>query len=136
MLSKTDTIDSRRIGEAFAQGMLKPIYIPDPNIEVDRNLIRYLKQAQENFKAKRQSVKSCLSILGVMIPTQYNKPYWTNNFITWLRSLEIENQSTKTTIAFLTDDVLLLRKRLLEINKEIRTLSQSDQYKEIYAILT
>jgi transposase len=136
MLSKTDTIDSRRIGEAFAKEMVKPIYIPEPNIEADRNLIRYRKRVQENLKAKRQGVKSCLTILGIKIPTQYDKPYWTNNFIIWLKSLEIKNHSTKTTINFLIDDVLLLRKRLLEINKDIRTLSQSDKYREIYTILT
>jgi transposase len=136
MLSKTDTIDSRRIGEAFAKDMLNPIYVPAPEIEADRNLIRYRKRVQENLKAKRQSLKSCLSILGIKIPIQYDKPYWTNNFINWLKFLEIKNQSIKITINFLIDDVMLLRKRLFEINKDIRKLSQSDKYKDSYIILT
>lgn len=136
MLSKTDTIDSRRIGEAFAKDMLNAIYIPSTDIEADRNLIRYRKKVQENLKAKRQGIKSCLHVLGLKIPAQYDKPYWTNNFITWLKTLEIENQSTKTTITFLLEDVLLLRKRLFETNKDIRKLSQSYKYKEEFNILT
>ena len=54
MLSKTDTSDSRRIGEAFAKGLLKPIYIPKPKTESDRNLVRYRKRVQEDLKAKKQ----------------------------------------------------------------------------------
>jgi transposase len=136
MLSKTDTIDSRRIGEAFAKDMLTPIYIPSPDIEADRNLIRYRKKVQEGLRSKKQGVKSCLHILGLKIPAQYDKPYWTNTFITWLKGLEIENPSTKITLNFLIDDVLLLRKRLFATNRDIRKLSQSDKYKEEFNILT
>ena len=38
-LSKTDGSDSRKIGEAFAKGLLIPIYIPTSQTEADRNLI-------------------------------------------------------------------------------------------------
>ena len=136
MLSKTDASDSRRIGEAYAKKLLRPIYIPKPNIEADRNLIRYRKRTQEALKAKRQGIKSCLFTLGLDIPKEYDKPYWTNNFITWLKTLTVNDISNKTTINFLIEDVLLLRKRLFETNKQIRALSESSQYKELFTILT
>lgn len=136
MLSKTDASDSRRIGEAFAKGLLKPIYIPKPSTEADRNLIRYRKRVQEDLKAKKQGIKSCLFILGLKIPPQYDKPYWTNNFITWLKDLTITDFSNKVTVALLIEDVLLLRKRLFETNKQIRGLSQNENYKATYTLLT
>lgn len=136
MLSKTDASDSRRIGEAYAKKMLRPIYIPKANIEADRNLVRYRKRVLEDLKAKKQGIKSCLFILGLKIPPQHDKPYWTNNFITWLKELVITDVSNKTTIAFLIEDVLLLRKRLFETNKQIRALSETEQYKETYTLLT
>lgn len=136
MLSKTDASDSRRIGEAYAKNMLRAIYIPQTKTEADRNLIRYRKQVQEDLKAKRQIIKSCLFILGLKIPKQYDKPYWTNNFITWLKELSLTDSSSKVTISFLIEDVLLLRKRLFATNKQMRDLSISDQYKEMFNILT
>lgn len=134
MLSKTDASDSRRIGEAYAKGMLRPIYIPKPNIEADRNLIRYRKRTQQALSAKRQGIKSCLFVLGLKIPKEYDKSYWTNNFIKWLQALNVNDTSNKATIDFLIDDVLLLRKRLFETNKQMRKLSE--QYKEMFTILT
>lgn len=136
MLSKTDAADSRRIGEAYSKGMLRPIYIPNKAIEADRNLIRYRKKTQHSLKAKKQGIKSCLHLLGLIIPTQYDKPYWTNNFINWLKELDIIDISNKATLDFLIDDVLLLRKRLFQTNKQIRSLSQSDGYNETYKLLT
>jgi transposase len=136
MLSKTDAADSRRIGEAFSKGMLKAIYIPKANIEADRNLVRYRKRVQEDLRAKKQSIKACLFILGLKIPTQHDKTYWTNNFITWLQKLDITDYSNKITVSLLIEDVLLLRKRLFEINKQLRLLSISENYAVTYVLLT
>lgn len=136
MLSKTDTADSRRIGEAFAKGLLKAIYIPKTNIEADRNLVRYRKRVQEDLKAKKQGIKSCLFILGLKIPVQHDKSYWTNNFIKWLKELEITDESNKVTLSLLIEDILLLRKRLFETNKCLRALSISEVYASSYTLLT
>lgn len=136
MLSKTDSADSRRIGEAFSKGLLKSIYIPKSNTEADRNLVRYRKRVQEDLKAKRQAIKSCLSILGLKIPPQHDKPYWTNNFITWLKELIITDHSNKVTVSLLVEDVLLLRKRLFETNKQLRYLSVNENYAATYILLT
>ena len=136
MLSKTDAADSRRIGEAFSKGLLKPIYIPKANIEADRNLVRYRKRVQEDLKAKKQGIKSCLFILGLKIPPQHDKSYWTNNFITWLKELEVTDSSNKITVSLLIEDVLLLRKRLFATNKRLRALSISENYATNYVLLT
>jgi transposase len=136
MLSKTDAADSRRIGEAFAKGLLKAIYVPKANVEADRNLVRYRKRVQEDLKAKKQGIKSSLFILGLKIPVQYDKSYWTNNFITWLKELEINDYSNKITVSLLIEDVLLLRKRLFETNKRLRALSIHENYAANYILLT
>lgn len=136
MLSKTDAADSRRIGEAFSKGMLNYIYIPKPSTEADRNLVRYRKRVQEDLKAKKQGIKSCLFILGLKIPPNHDKSYWTNNFITWLKELDITDSSNKVTVSLLIEDVLILRKRLFETNKELKKLSISETYTATYLLLT
>ena len=113
MLSKTDAADSRRIGEAFSKGLLKPIYIPTSSGEADRNLVRYRKRVQEDLKAKKQGIKSCLFILGLKIPPEHDKSYWTNNFITWLKELVITDSSNKITVSLLIEDVLLFTKTFI-----------------------
>ncbi len=134
-LSKTDSSDSKRIAEAFSKQMLKGIYIPDKISEADRNLIRYRTKVQKDLKAKRQRVKSTLNIYGIKIPKQYDKPYWTLNFIKWLQSLPIKEYSAKATLDSLIEDVLFLRKKLFTTNGQIRKLSQSEKYKECFGLL-
>lgn len=135
-LSKTDSSDSKRIGEAFAKGLLRPIYIPQACDEADRNLIRYRKRVQKDLKAKKQIVKSSLNILGIKIPEVHDKPYWTNNFIKWVESLETGNYSTNITLQLSISDVKILRSRLFEANKHIKQMSCTEKYKDIYQILT
>ncbi len=136
MLSKTDASDSRRIGEAFAKNLLRPIYIPKPDIEADRNLIRYRKHVQESLKIKKSKIKSCLFTIGIKLPPEHDKPYWTNNFITWLKNLNDLDTGNKLMLNLLVEDTLILRQRLFTTNKEIRLLSQSEKYKPTYELLS
>jgi len=134
-LSKTDASDSKRIAESFSKQMLKGIYIPNKVSEADRNLIRYRSKVQKDLKSKRQQVKSTLNIYGIKIPQQHDKPYWTLNFIKWVQSLPIDEKSAKITMSSLIEDVLFFRNKLLTTNKQIKLLSQSEEYKETFALL-
>lgn len=136
LLSKTDASDSRRLGEAFSKNMLRSIYIHKASDEADRNLIRYRKRVQEDLRAKKQTLKSLLNIMGIIIPVEHDKSYWTNNFVTWLKDLEVKDISNRNTLTFLVEDVLLLRKRLLATNKQIRVMSQTERYIKTYSLLT
>lgn len=35
--------------------------------------------------------------MGLKIPLEHDKPYWTNNFITWLKALAIADSGNKLT---------------------------------------
>lgn len=135
-LNKTDAVDSRRIGEALAKNMLRPIYIPSPEYEADRNLIRYRKKLVSRLTGHKQGIKSTLFILGISIPKQFDNSRWTNIFIRWIKELQIENSSTKITIDLMIDDVVYYRKKLYETNKLIRNLSQTERYLYQFEILT
>lgn len=135
-LSKTDSSDSKRIGEAFTKGLLRPIHIPKADDEADRNLIRYRKRVQRDLKAKKQIIKSTLNIWGISIPVAHDKPYWTNNFINWIANLQTSGNSTNQTLQLCIEDVKVLRKRLFDTNKLIKTMAYSDKYKKTYDLLT
>jgi len=135
VLSKTDTSDSRRLGMALSRGLLTPIYIPDKLTESDRQLIRYRKKTLTDLQKKRKILKSAFHSMGIIIPKEYEKPYWTKKFIDWIRNLKPEEVSSQILISHVIDDVEFLRKRLLEINKNIRHLCSHERYKEVYSIL-
>ncbi|PTT42539.1 IS110 family transposase [Chryseobacterium sp. HMWF028] len=134
-LSKTDASDSKRLAAAFSKGFVKGIYIPDQDTESDRQLLRYRKKIQNHLQSKRKVLKSLLHIVGIKIPVEYDKPYWTNNFVQWIRSLNPQESSLKMTLQLILDDVEILRKRLFQTNKLIRELSTQEKYAQMYDVL-
>lgn len=136
ILSKTDTTDSRRLGEAFSKGLLKPIYVPAQDGEADRNLIRYRKRLQSDIRSKKNMIKACLNTQGIKIPPEHDKGYWTNNFLLWLDNLTIDNLNTQRVIQYNVEDVRGLRKKMYSLTKVIRELSQNEKYKNKYDKIT
>lgn len=135
-LSKTDASDSKRLAIALSKGMLNAIHIPDRITEADRQLIRYRKKIQIQLQGRRKSLRSIFHIAGISIPAEHDKPYWTANFVKWLRLLVLAETSLNKTIQLIIDDVEVFRKRLLETNKLIRELSVSDRYNETFTVLS
>lgn len=74
----------------WPKNMLRPIYIPSPEFEADRNLIRYRKKLVARLKGHKQSIKSTLFILDIPIPERFEKSCWTNTFIKWLIELQLK----------------------------------------------
>lgn len=136
MLSKTDSSDSKRLGFALSRGMLKSIYIPGITIESDRKLLRYRQRIRRMLSGHRKSLKSTLMVLGIKIPQQHDRTYWSNGFTQWVRSLAITEPSMQSTLELILDDVEFLRQRLLLTNRKIRKLSAQDRYSKMFGILT
>jgi transposase len=136
LTQKNDPNDSRRIGEALSANMLRPINIPDIELESDRMLVRYRMRLQRDMNRSQVRIKSLLHQSGIIIPGSFAKGTWSNVFIQWLREIKIEQPSAKATLEFMIDQVLLLRAKLLEVMRSIRTLSKKSRYQKNYGILT
>lgn len=134
--SKTDAIDSKRLGLSLSKNMLTPIFIPDEELESDRQLLRYRNKVQNLLQAKRKMLKSLFMVSGIKIPIENDTSYWTNRYLLWVRSLQTGKASLDLTIQMIADDVEMLRKRLYTVNKEIRLLSKTPKYANSYKILT
>lgn len=134
--SKTDALDSKRLGLALAKNMLTPIFIPDEELESDRQLLRYRNKIQNLLQAKRKMLKSLFMTSGIKIPKENDTSYWTNRYLLWVRNLRTGKASLDITIQMIADDVEMLRKRLLLINRKIRELSRTEKYSNDFKILT
>ena len=91
---KTDSRDSRGIGQALAKGQLRGIYIPPIHQEADRTLIRQRKKIWCDLVRCKNRVKCFLDYNGVNLPDKFDNPNWSRNFITWLLSLAFPFEST------------------------------------------
>jgi transposase len=126
--NKTDKNDSKRLAQALKGGMLSPIYIPDQEIECDRQLVRCNDRLMSDLTRAKNRVKGMLYQLGVEIPAQYAQSTWNRNFINWLETLELGNSSAKLTLQHQLEVVRFIRDKKLTVMRDIRKLLLKDRY--------
>jgi len=133
---KEDSRDSRKIAKQLSQKDLTSIYIPEIEIEGDRNLVRYRKTLTKEIARTKHRIKSQLYYFGIEIPAQFSgKKYWSNRFTNWLQETELPTKSAKMALTGHLEMAEMLRKKQYSTNKEIRKLSEKRIYKENYNLL-
>jgi len=133
--SKTDVRDSRKIAEAFAKGLLTPIWEPDMELEGLRKLIRLRSNILKTYESRRQHIKSLLFTIGLKLPFHFDKPHISNNYLKWLQEIDVKQMTIRITMDELVDQIRDLRKRLLHLNKEIKKIAESEKYKQMNDLL-
>ena len=126
--TKTDTNDSKRIAQSLQAGLLQSIYIPDDELEADRQLVRCNERFNSDLTRAKNRIKTFLYQLGITLPEQYSKCNWSNHFIGWLKELELRNVSAKTTLNHQVSMVELIRQQKLKVVKDIRVLISKERY--------
>ena len=126
--NKTDTNDSRRIAQALQAGLLNPIYIPDEEIEADRQLVRCNERFSNDLTRSKNRIKGLLYQLGIKLPEYFSNSNWSNQFIQWLRELDLKNPSAKRTIEHQLVMVEHIRREKLDVLKDIRALLKKERY--------
>lgn len=126
--NKTDTNDSKRIAQALQASLLHPIYIPDEEIEADRQLVRCNEKFANDLTRVKNRIKGLLYQLGIKLPENFSNSNWSNQFILWLKEIELKNISAKTTIQHQLIMVEHIRKQKLAVLKDIRVLLKKERY--------
>ncbi len=126
--NKTDTNDSKRIAQALQAGQLTPIYIPDEEIEADRQLVRCNERFSNDLTRSKNRIKGLLYQLGIKLPEYFSNSNWSNQFIQWLRELDLKNPSAKITIEHQLVMVEHIRRQKLDVLKDIRALLKKERY--------
>jgi transposase len=126
--NKTDTNDSKRIAQALQAGLLKPIYIPDEEIEADRQLVRCNEKFSNDLTRIKNRIKGMLYQLGIKLPEYFSNGNWSNKFLKWLRTLELKNESAKKSILHQLAMVENIRKQKLAVLKDLRLLLKKERY--------
>jgi transposase len=126
--NKTDTNDSKRLAQALQAGLLQANYIPDEELEADRQLVRCNERLNSDLIRSKNRIKGLLYQLGVKLPTQFANNNWSNLFIEWLKELTFKNVSAKITLQHQLNLVMLIRSEKLAVLKNIRALLKKERY--------
>jgi transposase len=127
-IAKNDSIDSHSIAQALSAGTVSSIYIPEPEIESHRSLLRYRDRILTDIRRCKNRIRSFLFQFGINVPVQYEEN-WTRKFIQWLKTIETDPFFTRTTLNHMIEQLELLRSNFLQVNRNIRLLQNHERYR-------
>lgn len=129
-VQKEDKRDSRKIARSLRNGDLMPIYVPSLRVLEDRALLRTRSQVVKDLTRYKNRIKSFLYFHGIDFPDSFSKKqtHWSNRFINWLESIEMKELSGKNALAILIMECKHFRSSILQLNRQIRTLSKTEAY--------
>lgn len=128
-IQKTDPRDSKKIARALRNEELTPIYVPSENSLDDRGLTRFRKTVSNDLARTKNRIKSFLNLYGHKIPEDIKDGKWPKIFIKWLTELELPSSSRLILNGHLATLKYLSEKKK-EVQHQIKSLSQSQEYKE------
>lgn len=130
LIRKTDKVDSRKIAKGLKNNDLNCIYIPDEQLESDRQLLRSRTKIVKDTTSVKNRIKAFLKVKGIIIPPAYKSNKWTKIFIAWLQSLEHNNVSARIAFTSYIDEVIFLSEKQKELNIAIESLSKTIYYSD------
>lgn len=133
--NKTDINDSKRIALALQAGLLHPVYIPDDEVETDRQLVRCNDRFNNDLVRIKNRIKGLLYQLGIELPVSFSNNNWNNQFITWLKNIEHKNVSVKIALLHQITMLETIRKQKLLLLKDIRKLLAKPRYADTASYL-
>ena len=134
---KTDKIDSIKLVRSLKAGLLKGIYVRERENIDDRSVVRIRKTILKDLTSYKSRVKHMLHGNGVSLPERFEKPgsHWSKAFIKWLKEDVVLLSSSRNSLDLLIRQVETIRKTLLDATRMIRNLSQTERYRQNYALL-
>lgn len=134
-LTKTDSVDSRNIGDQLQKGQLRAIHVPSEQQEADRLLFRHRKRILTDLTRCKNRIKALLAFSGIDLPLEYDNASWSKNFINWLQALSMKESSRRQALDYQLRQMEFLRKELLSISNDIRSMMREERYKTNYNLL-
>ena len=132
---KNDRIDADKLGRNLATKTLKPIYVPERGWTEDRMLLRTRNRFVYKQTRVKCQIKALLAFYGYQVPEDMPHRYWSRRYISWIASLQMNRQSGDVALKALLGELEFLRRTILELTRQIRSLSQDDRYRTLVAYL-
>lgn len=134
---KEDQRDSRKLMHCLRLGQLRPIHVPSDRIQQDRGLLRVRERIVRDLTRNKNRIKSLLYFHGIEYPPRFasTKSHWSQAFVKWLEAIEFDHNTGNLSLKAYVHQVKELRSLLLKLNRQIRDLSGTEEYKFNFALL-
>ena len=133
-VTKSDPVDSRKLARSLMNGELQGIYVHSKENLDDRGLIRHRTMLLKFIGGTKSRIKHLLYNNGVPYPDEFaqNSKHWNRRFISWLQHDVQLLSDTRLTLDLLIEELLYFRARILDVNRKIRVLANTDKYRRQY----
>ncbi len=128
---KTDRRDAEKLGRFYRCGELTTITVPTPSQEAVRDLVRAREDVRRDRTAARQRLAKFLLRHG----HRYPGSHWTKRHWEWVCGRPVDG-AARTVFVHYCDHVLALNERLAHLEREIRTLAESQAYQPVVTRLS
>jgi len=125
---KNDKVDCRKLARCLRNGELKGIYVPTRIKIEDRSLLRTRRNMVKKHRCKNQ-IKSLLAFYGIHILPDIVHRNWSSKFIRWIEEIRMERASGNFVLKVHLHELEHLRGTITALNRNIRMLSRTDEYK-------
>lgn len=110
---KTDRRDAEKLARNFRAGLLTKVYVPTPEHEAFRELVRAREAAKEDQKRARLRMRTFLLRHGLRPPQKTRA--WSVKFMDWLNSLKFEHFAQNEAFVDLRSELQRLNERLTHL---------------------
>jgi transposase len=124
---KTDPRDARRLARLHAGGLLEPIYVPSPQQEAARDLVRAREDARLDRMRDRQRLSKFCLRHGRLLPTTA----WTVTRRKWLGEQRFEHAAEQITFDTYLHAVDLVDARIEQLERAIRETAEQEPWQEL-----
>jgi transposase len=128
LIRKTDKVDSRKIAKGLRNNELNCIFIPDEQLESDRQLLRSRSKIVRDTTSVKNRIKAFLKLKGINVPVAYKSNKWSKKFISWLQGIDLGNISAQTAFNSYLNELNFLLEQQRQLIKAIEILANSDNY--------
>lgn len=128
---KTDSRDARKLARLHASGLLEAIWVPSPELEAARDLVRAREDARlDRMRDRHRLSKFCLRH-GMRLPSKS----WGVTRRKWLSQQRFEFPAQQQTFDAYLHTVDLVDRRIEALEREIATTAERGPWRELVAKL-
>ena len=121
---KTDQIDARKICRHLSKSTLRPIHVPELEMEHARTLVRQRGKLVKDQTRCKNRIWHMLMFSGLKLDIDKPKDYWSRRFVEVIRRLPCQTQWLRQALDVALDEYLFIRSLVGASTKQIRTLSE------------
>jgi hypothetical protein len=132
---KTDARDAQKIleqlrGHVLAGNELAKVWIPDPQLRDDREVVRMRLEIADKLTAVRTQVRTLLKRNKIQKPKTVGKA-WTISDRDWLRRMTESELpwGARVGLASLLRQIYVLEQEVKEVDNAVKALSESERYR-------